>query len=47
MTQSETANTFNETPWALVTKIDGSYTNIIELPFELILPIFRKLEINS
>lgn len=34
-----------ETPWDLVTKIDGSYTNIIGLPFEVILPIFRKLEI--
>lgn len=35
----------NETPWDLVTKIDGSYTNVIGLPFEVILPIFRKLEI--
>ncbi len=34
-----------ETPWDLVTKIDGSYTNVIGLPFEVILPIFRKLEI--
>ena len=35
----------NETPWDLVTKIDGSYTNVIGLPFEVILPILRKLEI--
>jgi len=35
----------SETPWDLVTKIDGSYTNVIGLPFEVILPIFRKLEI--
>lgn len=35
----------NEAPWDLVTKIDGSYTNVIGLPFEVILPILRKLEI--
>ena len=35
----------NETPWDLVTKIDGSYTNVIGLPFEVILPILKKLEI--
>lgn len=35
----------NETPWNLVTKIDGSYTNVIGLPFEVLLPILRKLEI--
>lgn len=34
-----------ETPWDLVTKIDGSYTNVIGLPFEVLLPILRKLEI--
>ncbi len=34
-----------ETPWDLVTKIDGSYTNVIGLPFEVFLPILRKLEI--
>ncbi len=39
------AYTINEAPWDLVTKIDGSYTNVIGLPFECILPIFRKLEI--
>ncbi|MFH0749823.1 MAG: Maf family nucleotide pyrophosphatase [Candidatus Gottesmanbacteria bacterium] len=39
------AYTINEAPWDLVTKIDGSYTNVIGLPFEFILPIFRKLEI--
>lgn len=37
----------NETPWDLVTKIDGSYTNVIGLPFEVLLPILRKLEIIS
>jgi len=35
----------NEAPWDLVTKIDGSYTNVIGLPFEAILPIFRSLDI--
>jgi septum formation protein len=35
----------NETPWDLVTKIDGSYTNVIGLPFEELIPILRSLEI--
>lgn len=35
----------NETPWDLVTKIDGSYTNVIGLPFEVLLPILRSLKI--
>jgi septum formation protein len=39
------AYTINETPWDLVTKIDGSYTNVIGLPFEELLPIFRSLDI--
>lgn len=37
--------TLNETPWDLVTKIDGSYTNVIGLPFEALLPILRTLNI--
>lgn len=36
---------FNEAPWDLVTKIDGSYTNVIGLPFEVLLPILRSLKI--
>lgn len=39
------AYTLNETPWDLVTKIDGSYTNVIGLPFEVLLPILRSLDI--
>jgi len=35
----------NEAPWDIIEKIDGSYTNVIGLPFEEILPILRKLEI--
>ncbi len=35
----------NETPWDLVTKIDGSYTNVIGLPFEVLLPILRATKI--
>lgn len=35
----------NETPWDLVTKIDGSYTNVVGLPFEALLPILRNLKI--
>lgn len=34
-----------ETPWDLVTKVDGSYTNVIGLPFEVLLPILRNLKI--
>lgn len=39
------AYTINETPWDLITKIDGSYTNVIGLPFEVLLPILRSLDI--
>lgn len=35
----------NETPWDLVTKIDGSYTNVIGLPFEVLIPVLRQLKI--
>ena len=35
----------NEAPWDLITKIDGSYTNVIGLPFEVLLPILRTLKI--
>lgn len=35
----------NETPWDLITKVDGSYTNVIGLPFEILLPILRTLKI--
>lgn len=37
--------TLNETPWDLVTKIDGSYTNVIGLPFEVLLPALRAVNI--
>ena len=32
-------------PWDLITKIDGSFTNVIGLPFEAILPVFINLGI--
>jgi septum formation protein len=35
----------NDAPWDLVTKIDGSYTNVIGLPLEVLLPILRQLKI--
>ena len=35
----------NECPWDLITKIDGSYTNVIGLPLEVVIPIFRSLEL--
>ena len=39
------AYALNEAPWDLVTKVDGSYTNVIGLPFEVLLPILRSLKI--
>jgi len=39
------AYALNECPWDLVTKIDGSYTNVIGLPLEVMIPIFRSLDI--
>ena len=44
-TRYAAAYAINEAPWDLVTKIDGSYTNVIGLPFEVILPILRNLKI--
>ena len=44
-TRFAAAYALNETPWDLVTKIDGSYTNVIGLPFEELLPVLKKLEI--
>jgi septum formation protein len=35
----------NEAPWDIVTKMDGSYTNVVGLPFEELLPILRNLDI--
>ncbi len=35
----------NEAPWDVVTKIDGSFTNVVGLPFEVLLPILRQLKI--
>jgi septum formation protein len=35
------AYAINEAPWDFVTKIDGSYTNVIGLPFEVLLPILK------
>jgi septum formation protein len=35
----------NEAPWDVITKIDGSYTNVIGMPFEILLPILKSLEI--
>jgi septum formation protein len=35
----------NETPYTLVTKVDGSLTSVIGLPFEALLPILRAIKI--
>lgn len=34
-----------ETPWDMIQKIDGSVTNVIGLPFEIVLPIFKTYDI--
>lgn len=34
-----------DTPWNLVAKIDGSYTNVVGLPFEVLLPVLRYIKI--
>lgn len=47
LTRFAAAYAFNEAPWDLVTRIDGSYTNVIGLPFEVLLPILRSLKIIS
>lgn len=39
------AYALNEAPWTLITKIDGSYTNVIGLPFEVLLPVLRQQKI--
>jgi septum formation protein len=39
------AHAINDAPWDLVTKIDGSYTNVVGLPFEVLLPVLRQLKI--
>ncbi len=43
-TRFAAAYALNEAPWDLVTKIDGSYTNVVGLPLEVILPILRSLK---
>lgn len=45
LTRFSAAHAINDAPWDLVTKIDGSYTNVIGLPFEVLLPILRQLKI--
>jgi len=35
----------NDTPWNLITKIDGSYTNVIGLPFEELIPVLKKFDL--
>lgn len=35
----------SDAPWDLVVKVDGSYTNVVGLPFEVLLPILRSLKI--
>lgn len=44
-TRFAAAYAINEAPWDLITKMDGSYTNVIGLPFEVLLPILRNQKI--
>lgn len=34
-----------ETPWDMITKIDGSLTNVVGLPFEVLLPVLKSQDI--
>lgn len=45
LTRFAASYAFNEAPWDVVNKIDGSYTNVIGLPFEVLLPVLRNLKI--
>jgi septum formation protein len=45
VTRFSAAYGITETPWDLISKIDGSYTNVIGLPFEVVLPILKAQEI--
>ncbi len=44
-TRFAAAYSINEAPWDLIEKIDGSYTSVIGLPFEVLLPVLRSLKI--
>lgn len=44
-TRFAAAYAINEAPWDIITKIDGSYTNVIGLPLEVLLPILRNQKI--
>jgi len=44
-TRFAAAYSINEILWDFITKIDGSYTSVIGLPFEELLPVLKKLEI--
>ncbi len=37
----------NETPWDFITEISGSFTNVIGLPFEELLPVLREYSLVS
>jgi septum formation protein len=41
------AYALNDMPWDLVTRIDGSYTNVIGLPLDIVLPVLKQYEIVS
>lgn len=45
LTRFAASYALNETPWDLVAKVDGSYTNVIGLPMELLLPILKFVKV--
>lgn len=45
LTRFSAGYALTETPWDLIQKIDGSITNVIGLPFEILLPIFKTYDI--
>ncbi len=45
LTRFAASHSLSDAPWPLVTKIDGSYTNVVGLPFEVLLPVLKQLEL--
>ena len=45
LTRFAGAYALNVTPWDLITKIEGSYTNVIGLPFEKLLPVLTSFRV--
>lgn len=45
LTRFSAGYAITETPWDIITKIEGSFTNVVGLPFEVLLPVLKSLDI--